>query len=267
MSGWGTRSISDWAAGGDLVVVGGGGDPAFGHPLGHLGPEVGQAVRGRAGEVAQARARLVAQIRPLGPATVPGSLGGVDVVIGLVAVLVEADIVEDEEFELRGEPTGVGQAGRLHVADGLAGDVPGVAGVILLGDRVLDVADHRQGRAGGERVDQRRVRLGDDEQVGLVDRAPADDAGAVEADPLLEGFLGQGVRRDGEMLPDAGEIHEPEVDRRHLALADLRQDLFRCHRDQSFPGGPRCGLAWLGAKARRAGILQPNGPDPPEASD
>ena len=32
------------------------------------------------------------------------------------------------------------------------------------------------------------------------------------------------------MLPDAGEVHEPEVDRRHLALTDQGQDLFRCHR-------------------------------------
>jgi hypothetical protein len=31
------------------------------------------------------------------------------------------------------------------------------------------------------------------------------------------------------MLPDAREIHESEIDRRHLALTDQRQDLFRSH--------------------------------------
>ena len=53
------------SAGGDLVKVGRGLDAAFGHSLGHLGPEVHKAVGGRAGEVAQSRACLVAQVGTL----------------------------------------------------------------------------------------------------------------------------------------------------------------------------------------------------------
>ena len=49
------------------------------------------------------------------------------------------------------------------------------------------------------------------------------------ADPFLERLLGERVGRNREMLPDAGKIHEPQVDRRHLALPDLRQDFFGSH--------------------------------------
>ena len=37
------------------------------------------------------------------------------------------------------------------------------------------------------------------------------------------------------MLPDAGKVHESEVNRGHLTLSNLRQDLFRCHPPTSFP--------------------------------
>ena len=103
-----------------------------------------------------------------------------------------------------------------------------------MGDRILDVADHRQSRLRRERVDQRRLRLGDDQQVGLVDRAPAHDARAVKLNAFLERLLGEGVRRDRKVLPDAGEIHEPQVDRRDLALPDLRQDFFGSHANPRF---------------------------------
>ena len=39
----------------------------------------------------------------------------------------------------------------------------------------------------------------------------------------------EGVGRDREVLPDAGEIHEPEVDRGDFALPDLGQDFFGSH--------------------------------------
>jgi hypothetical protein len=215
------------AAGGDLVVMRNRTQAAVVHPLDHLGPEVGQAVGRRRGEVTEARAGFISEVGTLDPAPVPGAFDGVDVVIRLVAALVEPDVVEDEELQLGGNSALVGDAGRAHVRDGLACDIPRVAGVILLSDRVLDVADHRQRRPLRERVDQGRLGLGDDEQVGLVDRPPADDARSVEPDSLLERLLGEGLGRYSEMLPDAREVHEPEVDRRDLALSDLRQNLFR----------------------------------------
>ena len=237
------------AAGGDLVVV----RPRWRSRTrpsagpSRCGGRPGCRWEGRGSSPGPSRA-CSPRFGPLDPAPVPGPLDRVDVVERLVPALVEPDVVEDEELQLGGEQAGVGQAGAPHVADGLAGDVPGVAGVVLLGDRVLDVADHRQGRLRRERVDQRRLGLGDDQQVGLVDRPPADDARAVEADPLLERLLGQGVGRDREVLPDAGEVHETEVDRRDLALPDLRQDLFGCHR----------GMFLIGDESIRYGLSQPS---------
>ncbi len=72
-----------------------------------------------------------------------------------MAVLIVTDVVEDEEFQLGRDPAEIGHARASHIADGLARDVARVARVVLLRDGVLDIADHRQGRLRGERIDQR----------------------------------------------------------------------------------------------------------------
>ena len=139
--------------------------------------------------------------------------------------LVELHVVEDEELERRAEVGRVRDAGALHVVDGLAGDVPRVARVVLLGQRVLDVADHRQRDVLAERVDEQRVRLRHEQHVRLVDRLPAADAGAVEADAVLEDASSSSdFGRDGEVLPEAGEVHEPQIDGLDLAFAEEGQD-------------------------------------------
>ena len=88
------------AAGGDLVEVGRRGDPAFGHPLGHLGAEVDQAIGRGAGEITQPRAGLVAQVGRFRPAAVPRPFDRIDVIKSLVPALFELDVVEDEELQL-----------------------------------------------------------------------------------------------------------------------------------------------------------------------
>ena len=98
------------------------------------------------------------------PAAVPLPFDAVEVVVRLVLVLVEADVVEDEELGFKAELGDVGQSGRLHVGLGLAGNVARIFGIVLAGDRVLDVAGHGQ-RGLHERVDDGRFRLRDDEHV------------------------------------------------------------------------------------------------------
>ncbi len=63
-----------------------------------------------------------------------------------------------------------------------------------------------------ERIDEGGFGLWQDEHVGLVDGLPAADAGAVEAEPLLEDRLVEGLGRDGEVLPQAGKVHETQID-------------------------------------------------------
>ena len=119
---------------------------------------------------------------------------------------------------------------RLHVVDGLARDVARVAAVVFLGERVLDVADQSVSVVSlEERVDERGLGLRHDEHVGLVDRLPAADAGAVEAEAVLEGRFFEHGGRDGEMLPQAGEVHEAQVDGLDFLFTDERKDFFRGH--------------------------------------
>ena len=141
------------AAGGDFVVHGLDGHADALQDFDHLVAQVDHGVGRRAGEVALLVARLVAEVGELFAAGVPAAFDRVDRVEGLVGAGGVADVVEDEEFRLRAEVGGVGNAGRLQVGFGLLGDEARVAGVAFLGDRVDDVADQAQGRDLDERVD------------------------------------------------------------------------------------------------------------------
>ena len=153
------------------------------------------------------------------------ALGRVDEIVAAMRRLVVADAVEDEELEFRPEEGGVGDAGRFHEIDGFAGHVAGVARVVFLGERVLDVADHRQGGVFAERVEKGRVRHGDHEHVRFVDGHPAADRRAVEAEPLLKGAFAERLRRHGKVLPQAWEIHEAEIDRLDFFFRESKQEL------------------------------------------
>ena len=143
-------------------------------------------IRGGHGEIAFLVAELVAEIgrsRPGPCSRRPRSLPGSS---SRNASPDRSGRRRRRRIRVRGRRGGVGDAGVLHVVDGLAGDVPRIARVVFLGQRILDVADHRQGRVLAERVEERGVRHGHDEHVGLVDRLPAANAGAVETEAFLE---------------------------------------------------------------------------------
>ena len=133
-----------------------------------------------------------------------------------VGRLIVTHVVEDEELGLRPDEARVADARALQVVDRLAGHVPRIAAVVLAGDRVLNVADHRQGRDLAERIEHGRFGLRHHEHVALVDGLPAADAGAVEAQPVLEHVLVELVDGDGEVLPQSREVHEPQVDGLHV---------------------------------------------------
>ena len=127
----------------------------------HLVAQVGVVVDRRDREVAALVAGLVAAVAALLVATgVPGALDGVDVVVALVLVRLEADVVEDVELGLGAEEGGVGDAGGGQVGLGLGGDVARVAAVRLVGERVDDREVHRQRLRRAERVDEGGGRVG-----------------------------------------------------------------------------------------------------------
>ena len=72
------------------------------------------------------------------------------------------------------------------------------------------------------------------------------DAGAVETFAFLEGLLVEFLGGDGEMLLQAREVHETQIDGADLFFADEGQDFFGCHER----GPPeRRGAAWGGCRA------------------
>jgi hypothetical protein len=192
----------------------------------HLAAQVLEGIGRSNREVPLLVARLVAEVGVLHPTAVPPALLGVDVVVAGVLVGLEADVVEDEELRLRTEVGRVGDSRELEVVDRLLRDEAGIARVRLPGDRIDDVADQRQGRVVTERVDDRRLRVGNDQHVACVNRLPAPDTRAVEPEPLLEGFLGELVHRERDMLPLARPVDELAVDQLDALAGRKLQDLF-----------------------------------------
>ena len=143
------------AGGGHFVVVHFDRDTDLLHLDDHLAADVLQRVVRRDGEVAFLEARLIAQVRVFLATGVPRTLDAVDVVVAGVLVLAEADVVEDEELQLRADEDGVGfsDAARLNVLFRLAGNKPGIASVRLPAQRVHDVADEGQRGQFHDRVD------------------------------------------------------------------------------------------------------------------
>jgi hypothetical protein len=59
----------------------------------------------------------------------------------------------------------------------------------------------------------------------LVDRLEAADRGAVEPEALGERVLAEGRRGDREVLHDAGQVAEADVDELDVVVADVGGDL------------------------------------------
>ncbi len=88
---------------------------------------------------------------------------------------------------------------------------------------------------------------GKQEHVALVDRLPAADAGAVEAEAFFEDFFFELRYGNREVLPDAREVHEPQIDGLDVAFTTHRQNRLRCHsHDPMSPNARRKGKVFTG---------------------
>jgi len=76
-----------------------------------------------------------------------------------------------------------------------------------------------------ERVDERRRHVRQEHHVGLVDLLEAADRRAVEREAVAEHGLVERLNRHVEVLHDAGQVAEPDVDEPHLVVPDVAQDL------------------------------------------
>ena len=160
---------------------------------------------------------------------VPVPFDRVHLVEGVALVLGVAHVVEDEELGLGPEVTRVGEPGGAEVRLGLAGHVAGVTRVGLERHRVAHEAVDVEGAVLAEGVDDRRVGVGHEEHVRLLDLLEAPDRRPVEPEALLEDVLGERVGGDREVLHEAGQVDEPDVD-------DL--DALVLHQAEHFRRGP-----------------------------
>ena len=203
------------AAGRDLVVMELARDAEPLERQHHRGADVVQRIVRRRREVALLRARRVAEARLAG---VPEALARVDRVVRGVRAEVVADLVEDEELTLGADEARVGDPGRAEVLLGALRDLARVARVPLLRDRVDDLADERERRRLGGRIEDRGSRIGHQQHVRLGDPLPAADRGAVEAEAFLEALRAEGSQRQRHVLPGSEEVAELEVDHRDPRL-------------------------------------------------
>ncbi len=94
----------------------------------------------------------------------------------------------------------------------------------MLGDRIVDVGDQARRGDGEERVEPHAVGVRHGEHVGLVDRLPAANRRAVEAEAVLEHALFDLAHGVGAVLPRAEDVAELEVDLLDVVfLAELEE--------------------------------------------
>ncbi len=216
-------------------------DAHVGHDGQHLGAQIGGGIDRRHREIAALHRCAMAVIAFFH--LLAGEIGaflGDELVEGTVHLHVVAHVVEDEEFGLGSDKAGVGDAGALEIGFGVLGDRARIAGVGLAGQRLQHVAEDDEGGLCGEGVHARCPAIGQQDHVGLVDRLPAGDGGAVEHHALGQHVLVHGVHVLGDVLPLAARIGEAKIDIFRFMLLDQIEHLFRVGfrvgHCQSFPG-------------------------------
>jgi hypothetical protein len=79
------------------------------------------------------------------------------------------------------------------------------------------------------RVHHRRRRIGHQQHVRLVDRLEAPDRRAVEPQTVLEDAFAELGHRDREVLPQAGQIDEAQIDDARAFLLGELEDVLGRH--------------------------------------
>ena len=209
-----------------LVVVFLAGDAHLDHGREHFGAQVHFAIDRVHREIAALHARAVAHIAFRVVLHVGArALDRVEAEVAEIAARAELHIVEHEELGLGAEERRVADAGGLQIGLGALRGGARVARVHLAGRRLDDVAEQDHLRLGGERIHAGRLGVRHQDHVGLVDRLPAGDRGAVEHDAFLEDLgLDRGDVLRG-VLPLAARVGEAEVNVFDAVLLDHLHDL------------------------------------------
>ena len=168
-----------------------------------------QRVVRRGREVALLLAHGVAEP---GLAGVPVTFSRIDRVVGAVRAELVRDLVEDEELALGAHECRVRDARRAEVLLCLLRDAAWILRVGLLGDRIGDLADERQRRRLGKRIEDRRSGVRHQQHVRLRDPLPAANRRTVEAEAVVERGLVERPDRQRHVLPRPEQVAELQVD-------------------------------------------------------
>jgi hypothetical protein len=193
----------------------------------HARAEIAERVVRRRRKVALLLADRVAEA---GLAGVPVAFARVDLVARLVLRARIRDLVEDEELALGADVVRVGDACRAQVLLRTLRNKARILRVRLVCHGLDDLADEREGRHLGVRVEDRRRRVRHQQHVALRDALPAADRRAVEAEPFVERGLVERADGQGHVLPRAEQVAELQVDHRRARLARPFERLARLDR-------------------------------------
>ena len=144
--------------------------------------------------------------------------------------LIEANAVEDEELRFRAEESFVGESRGCQISLRAFRDVPGVAVVRLVRQRIGGVANHHQCGFRAERIHERRIRVGNQQHVGFVDRSPSPNRAGIESESFLERIFGEFVDRVADVLPDAGHVNKAKIENLRVVLCCKLKNIFRGQR-------------------------------------
>jgi len=219
---------------------------ALDHGLDHFAAQVLIVIGGRNREVAFLVARTIAQVVAFA-ARIPAALFGVDEIESGVLVLIETDVVEDEEFRFRAKKRGVADAAVLEMQFRFLGDPARIALVMLFGDRIDHVAQHDERGDFGEGIHHRGLGVGNQEHVALVDGGPASNARAIHAESLFKRAFLQMLNWIGNVMLQARDIGESQIELLGIVLFGKFQDFFRAH-----PSSMQVGFRTVGMSNYRA---------------
>ena len=183
----------------------------------HFAADVLHRVHRRRGEIALLEPDLVTQIGRVLVAAAPDALAAADVILGEIDPLVVKRLVEDEKLQLRPEIGGVGDlrsSSDTSIALRAIERGSRLYSFLVIGSRTSQIIDSVV--CMHERIDLGGVGNRHQQHVRLVDRLPAADAAAVEAEAMFEAFEGQFADGHRGVLPQPGEIHEAQIDELHF---------------------------------------------------
>jgi hypothetical protein len=141
--------------------------------------------------------------------------------------LIEADVVEHEELNLRPEEHLVRDSQRSRESLGPAGDPAGITRVRGSSYRVGDVAEHGKGGVVEERIAKDRRRIRHQQHVALADLLEALHRRPVERESSPERVFVHHFRRDGQVLERSQQVDEFQVEKPDSVLADHLHDVAR----------------------------------------